>query len=1309
MLLMMKSRGTRPLEARLGEALPPREILVRRRPEIPASIIPGAPPWTATSESAGAVPPLPYPESNSNAQGDVAKEKKSTSNPDLTSETMTLLNLLKTDFSSLRIKRGELRDAGHGAQAGLSPGLEDRSGGSRSGPPCGGGGVVSEGAPRTPRRHRLKDLTAALRRSQSFTVGRAAGPGDDAPPHHHHHHHHLLAAHSFRRAARAAGDGVDQQEGAFPGGCADAPIPRDRERNGAQQQQQQQQYHHQQHHHHHQQQQHQHQQQQHHQQHQQLREPLGQGSSRDYAGSDCARGGEDRARRGGGCGWAPLGPPQAVGAVIQSGGGGGGGGATSPALDEGACTRPAPGGAGGGGRLSESCDGPAESHARASAFKLVRRAGTAAAEAAAAAAPGSRDGAEGGQGSGRARRRGAAKGQPLPDAAATAATATNGRGADDGDRDRARFHSDPALLRRLSSVTEEAEFAQLQLQLQQQQQQGQHQGRGSLPGSMSESPVPRALSECSFSTNSDASSICSEVGPTPRGPSPEERAASEPGPQPHHQQRPRDGTAGPEDGTRAPKKKSLSDPSPYGEMRTVGFRSLVDSISELEQSGGGGGGGGGGSGGGGLSSALQQRGEQRGERVGDETHPFRARSQSETVPPRAARRAQAPLSPGELICAPPTTPHLARGFGRKARDQGKASEGSAVAASVGVGVGVGVPLGQCKAVSRSPFRPAARAPSEAAAAASSAALTPSAKALHEAKSASLPGRNKPSVEARRAHGFLSQVPSLEDVRKQFRLKVGRGSSSNTTTTSSSTSSTSSTTTTGTSSSSQAATALTTLVPEAHIAGPSAPHGAPPRTVRSLPVALPEPRRVEAAGDACASPGREHVVYEDMRKHVILNLLDTERSYVESLQQLVEGYMRPLKQAENAGLCDPALVDDMFYQVPEILGHHECFLARVTACVESWHERQTVGDLLVESFSKELLADSYSAYIDNFPHAQEAVKVANKARASFSRFLEQCMRENREKQALADLMIKPVQRIPRYELLIKDLLKHTPEEHPDRPCLVEAQRGLHALASRINQGRREAEEATRHACALQRVEAAIEGLSELAVPGRRFIRQELVVEVKAVGSKKERCLFLFSDLLLCTTLKRKSGSLRRSSFSLTTAGSYIDLSSKYKLLWRSPLHELEVVKGSCELLVPAAREALQRSVTGLEEDTARLADIRGLVDSLTVPHQALDDALRDLLLSVQRDLSERHAAATAGPPAPPPARLELLLLAPGAPQSAAGGAGGGGGGPGRRGGRPPAARWCSSLGAPRAVPRSSRRWRGPAPASRRLSPGENPSS
>lgn len=38
--------------------------------------------------------------------------------------------------------------------------------------------------------------------------------------------------------------------------------------------------------------------------------------------------------------------------------------------------------------------------------------------------------------------------------------------------------------------------------------------------------------------------------------------------------------------------------------------------------------------------------------------------------------------------------------------------------------------------------------------------------------------------------------------------------------------------------------------------------------------------------------------------------------------------------------------------------------------------------------------------------------------SRSGVLQQSMRENKEKQALSDLMIKPVQRIPRYELLVK---------------------------------------------------------------------------------------------------------------------------------------------------------------------------------------------------------------------------------------------------------------------------------------------------
>uniref|UniRef100_A0A146P3I5 Rho guanine nucleotide exchange factor 17 n=1 Tax=Fundulus heteroclitus TaxID=8078 RepID=A0A146P3I5_FUNHE len=362
---------------------------------------------------------------------------------------------------------------------------------------------------------------------------------------------------------------------------------------------------------------------------------------------------------------------------------------------------------------------------------------------------------------------------------------------------------------------------------------------------------------------------------------------------------------------------------------------------------------------------------------------------------------------------------------------------------------------------------------------------------------------------------------------------------------------------------------------------------------------------------------------DMRKHVMMTLLDTEQSYVESLRTLIQGYMRPLKQPDGSSIVDPLLVDEMFYQIPEILEHHEQFLEQVAGCVSQWHDRQTVGHLLIHSFSKDALADMYSAYIDNFLNAKDAVRIAKEAKPAFHKFLEQNMRENKEKQALGDLMIKPVQRIPRYELLVKDLLKHTPEDHPDHAFLLDAQRDIKRLAEKINTGRRSAEEAEREARVIQEIEAHIEGVEHILNPQRKFLRQEIVMEAKTVGGKKDRSLFLFSDLIICTTLKRKSGSLRRSSMSLYSAASVIDTSSKYKFLWKLPLEDVEVVKSSSQA---TNRESIQKMISRLDEDLSTLGQISKLSETLSFPHQSLDEVIKDLMASVHKELSEKQSLA-----------------------------------------------------------------------------------
>ncbi|XP_020495628.1 rho guanine nucleotide exchange factor 17 [Labrus bergylta] len=362
---------------------------------------------------------------------------------------------------------------------------------------------------------------------------------------------------------------------------------------------------------------------------------------------------------------------------------------------------------------------------------------------------------------------------------------------------------------------------------------------------------------------------------------------------------------------------------------------------------------------------------------------------------------------------------------------------------------------------------------------------------------------------------------------------------------------------------------------------------------------------------------------DMRKHVMMTLFDTEQSYVESLRSLIQGYMRPLKQPDGGSIVDPLLVDEMFYQIPEILEHHEHFLEQVANCVSQWNDRQTVGNILIQSFSKEALANMYSAYIDNFLNAKDAVRIAKEAKPAFHKFLEQNMRENKEKQALGDLMIKPVQRIPRYELLVKDLLKHTSEDHPDHSYLLDAQRDIKRLAEKINKGRRSAEEAEREARVIQEIEAHIEGVEHILNPQRKFLRQEMVMEAKTVGGKKDRSLFLFSDLIICTTLKRKSGSLRRSSMSLYSAASMIDTSSKYKFLWKLPLEDVEVVKSSTQA---TNKESIQKMISRLDEDLGTLGQISKLSENLSFPHQSLDEVIKDLMASVHRELSEKQCLA-----------------------------------------------------------------------------------
>ena len=137
-----------------------------------------------------------------------------------------------------------------------------------------------------------------------------------------------------------------------------------------------------------------------------------------------------------------------------------------------------------------------------------------------------------------------------------------------------------------------------------------------------------------------------------------------------------------------------------------------------------------------------------------------------------------------------------------------------------------------------------------------------------------------------------------------------------------------------------------------------------------------------------------------------------------------------------------------------------------------------------------------------------------------------------------------------------MLKYTPVEHPDYETLNEAMVEVKTLAARMNKGEDEANQAEKDIEKVRDIEQTIEHIS-LVTNTRKFIRQDLAAESKGSITKKDRCLFLFSDLLVCTTVRRRNHVLRRNS--LFTGQSTPEL-NRFKFLWKIPLEDVEILKG-----------------------------------------------------------------------------------------------------------------------------------------------------
>lgn len=206
-----------------------------------------------------------------------------------------------------------------------------------------------------------------------------------------------------------------------------------------------------------------------------------------------------------------------------------------------------------------------------------------------------------------------------------------------------------------------------------------------------------------------------------------------------------------------------------------------------------------------------------------------------------------------------------------------------------------------------------------------------------------------------------------------------------------------------------------------------------------------------------------------RNEVWRELLTTERHYVTSLTFLEQYWLIPLqreidevnKYNEHKGalhkkrkpMIDADGLKLLFGSLVPMRDFHIELLKDMEAAARRWPAWNGLGELMVQRFPFLRL---YIDYVQKFDEKTRYVIDLAKGkgdRAKRFRKFEDAIIQKREVSAGMDLrafLIMPVQRIPRYELLIRELIKLTPEDHVDLANLTKAADLVHTVATQINE-------------------------------------------------------------------------------------------------------------------------------------------------------------------------------------------------------------------------------------------------------------------
>ncbi|XP_052768435.1 uncharacterized protein LOC128208841 isoform X2 [Mya arenaria] len=194
------------------------------------------------------------------------------------------------------------------------------------------------------------------------------------------------------------------------------------------------------------------------------------------------------------------------------------------------------------------------------------------------------------------------------------------------------------------------------------------------------------------------------------------------------------------------------------------------------------------------------------------------------------------------------------------------------------------------------------------------------------------------------------------------------------------------------------------------------------------------------------PPHEQFLGEVRREEAVRDMVEVEREYCGQLWALMEDFMNPLRDETIMARREFSLLFPPY--IPHLYEQHCIILRKLEERVKKWKHGGVIGDVFAkftESQDGEGLM-LYKDFINDFP---TIINTMNKWFAHSPHFRELMQSQYLANAPVLQLLLAPLQQIPKYSLLLKSLLKATSVDHPDRYYLESSLARLKQFLTSMN--------------------------------------------------------------------------------------------------------------------------------------------------------------------------------------------------------------------------------------------------------------------